>query len=154
MYIIYLILFAVILACDLISKHFIAASLKIGETIPVITNVFHITYVINDGAAFSIFSGKQTFLILITAAMLAAVIAYIAVKRPSNHVLMTSFTMILAGGTGNLFDRIIFNGVRDFFDLRIINFAVFNVADIFVVCGAILLAVYLIFFEDKEVNTN
>ena len=58
--------------------------------------------------------------------------------------------MIIAGGTGNLYDRVVLKGVRDFFDLRIINFAVFNAADIFVVCGALLLAVYLLFFDEKK----
>ena len=150
MYVIYIILYAVMLAADLISKHITAANMKIGQTIPVIRNVFHITYVMNEGAAFSIFSGKQTFLVIITAAALLAVIIYIAVKRPKNPLIMTSLTMILAGGTGNLYDRIALNGVRDFFDFRIINFAVFNVADIFVVCGALLLALYLLLSDEKE----
>ena len=58
--------------------------------------------------------------------------------------------MILAGGTGNLYDRIVLNGVRDFFDFRIINFAVFNIADIFVVCGALLLVLYLWLSDEKK----
>ncbi len=150
MYVIYLILYAVMLAADLISKHIAEANMKLGQTIPVIRNVFHITYVMNEGAAFSIFSGKQTFLVIITAAALLAVIIYIAVKRPKNPLIMTSLTMILAGGTGNLYDRIVLNGVRDFFDFRIINFAVFNIADIFVVCGALLLALYLWLSDEKK----
>lgn len=150
MYVIYLILYAVMLAADLISKHIAEANMKLGQTIPVIRNVFHITYVMNEGAAFSIFSGKQTFLVIITAAALLAVIIYIAVKRPKNPLIMTSLTMILAGGTGNLYDRIVLNGVRDFFDFRIINFAVFNIADIFVVCGALLLVLYLWLSNEKK----
>lgn len=150
MYVIYLILYAVMLAADLISKHIAEANMKLGQTIPVIRNVFHITYVMNEGAAFSIFSGKQTFLVIITAAAMLAVIIYIAVKRPKNPLIMTSLTMILAGGTGNLYDRIVLNGVRDFFDFRIINFAVFNIADIFVVCGALLLMLYLWLSDEKK----
>lgn len=150
MYVIYLILYAVMLAADLISKHIAEANMKLGQTIPVIRNVFHITYVMNEGAAFSIFSGKQTFLVIITAAALLAVIIYIAVKRPKKPLIMTSLTMILAGGTGNLYDRIVLNGVRDFFDFRIINFAVFNIADIFVVCGALLLVLYLWLSDEKK----
>ena len=150
MYVIYLILYAVMLAADLISKPIAEANMKLGQTIPVIRNVFHITYVMNEGAAFSIFSGKQTFLVIITAAALLAVIIYIAVKRPKNPLIMTSLTMILAGGTGNLYDRIVLNGVRDFFDFRIINFAVFNIADIFVVCGALLLVLYLWLSDEKK----
>lgn len=79
-----------------------------------------------------------------------AIIIYIAVKRPKNPLIMTSLTMILAGGTGNLYDRIVLNGVRDFFDFRIINFAVFNIADIFVVCGALLLVLYLWLSDEKK----
>lgn len=150
MYIVYLILFAAMLSGDLISKHIVAAEMKIGQTVPVIHGVFHITYVVNEGAAFGIFSGKQILLAILTAAVIGAVVVYIALKRPKNPLLMLSLTMICAGGIGNLYDRIVINGVRDFFDFRIINFAVFNVADVFVVCGAALLAVYLLFFDEKK----
>lgn len=154
-YIIYLILFAAMLAADLISKYIVAANFTVGQTLPVIRGVFHITYVINNGAAFSLFAGKQMFLIILTAAVILAAVVYIAAKRPKNPLVLLSLTMILAGGCGNLFDRITLNGVRDFFDFRIINFAVFNTADIFVVCGAVLLAVYLLFFDEKNgVNAN
>lgn len=150
MYIIYCVLFAAMLALDLISKYIVDVKMEPGQTFAVIDGVFHITYVINEGAAFSIFSGRQIFLIGITAAALLAAVVYIFVKRPKKRMIMLPFTMILAGGTGNLYDRIFLNGVRDFFDFRLINFAVFNVADIFVVCGALLLMLYLLFFEDKK----
>ena len=152
MYIIYLISGLLMLAADIGAKQIVRANMSVGDTIPLIKNVFHITYVRNEGAAFSILSGKQELLIIMTAVFLIALLIYIIVKKPDKHMQMLPLTMILAGGVGNLIDRATLGYVVDFFDFRLINFAVFNIADIFVVCGAILLGVWLIFFEEKNVN--
>ncbi len=152
MYIIYLISGLLMLAADIGAKQIVRANMSVGETIPLIKNVFHITYVRNEGAAFSILSGKQELLIILTAVFLIALLIYIIVKKPDKHLQMLPLTMILAGGVGNLIDRATLGYVVDFFDFRLINFAVFNIADIFVVCGAILLGVWLIFFEEKNAN--
>jgi len=138
------------LISDLFVKNIVRSNMKVGETIPLIENVFHITYVQNTGAAFSIMSGKQLLLIIMTTVMLLIVLGYIILKRPKNKLLMSSLVLILAGGVGNLIDRIHLGYVVDFFDFRLINFAIFNTADTFVVCGTILLAVYLMFFDKQN----
>lgn len=139
-----------LIALDQWTKWLVTSSMELGESIPVIENVFHLTYVQNTGAAFSILEGKQWLLLGVTGLLLAAIIVYVVWKRPQGRMLLLSLSMIVAGGVGNLMDRLRLGYVVDFFDARIIRFAVFNVADIFVVCGTILLAVWFLFFEGKK----
>lgn len=134
-------------AVDYFVKYAVTSHMSLGQSIPVFENVFHITYVQNTGAAFSIFSGKMTFLTIITALVLLGIIIFIAVKRPQSKIVLLSLTMIFAGGCGNMIDRISKGYVVDMFDFRLINFAVFNAADVFVVCGCILLVIHSIFFD-------
>ena len=71
-------------------------------------------------------------------------------KKPKSRILGISLAMIAGGGIGNLIDRISLQYVVDFIDFRIINFPVFNVADIFVSIGAVLMVIYILFFEGKD----
>jgi signal peptidase II len=122
------------------------------ETYPLINNVFHLTYVENRGAAFGILQNRQWFFILITFIVLAVVIFYIYNKKDKlNNFLLIALAMIVGGAIGNLIDRMIRGFVVDFFDFTLINFAVFNIADCFVVVGTILLAIYIIFESKKEI---
>ncbi len=133
-------------------KFWAASSLKLIPTIPLIQDVLHLTYRENKGAAFSILEGKTFFLIIITAAMLL-VMLYILLKKVMTHpVIVSAFSLIIAGGIGNLIDRIFRPGgiVVDYIDFRLINFPVFNFADICVVIGTALFIIYLIFLEPKE----
>ncbi len=130
------------IALDIISKHIISANMFIGESIPLIQNVFHITYVLNDGAAFSMLQGKTLFLIIITIAIILSALVYLFIKKPKDKLLLLSITLILSGAIGNLIDRVTMGHVVDFLDFRLINFAVFNVADCYVTIGAILLCIY------------
>ena len=110
----------------------------------------NLTYVENTGAAFSILEGKQIFLIVITSVVIAAMIVMLLTKRVKSKPVMWSIALIIAGGIGNLIDRI-FNGyVVDFVDVRIIKFAVFNFADICAVVGAVLLILFIIIDEVKS----
>lgn len=71
-------------------------------------------------------------------------------QKKESKVLLIALAMVIGGAIGNMYDRIVLGYVVDYFDFRVINFAVFNVADVFVVCGSILLGIYLIFIEGKE----
>lgn len=114
----------------------------------------NLTYVENTGAAFSILEGKQIFLIVITSVVIAAMIVMLLTKRVKSKPVMWSIALIIAGGIGNLIDRI-FNGyVVDFVDVRIIKFAVFNFADICAVVGAVLLILFIIIDEVKSAATK
>ncbi len=149
MYLLYMCLAAVMLLLDYITKWAAASRLAQMRTLAVFEGVFHLTYCENTGAAFGIFAGKPYLLAAVSCVMIAAVIVYVAIKKPKSHLLMLSLTMIISGGLGNVIDRVTKGYVVDFFDFRIINFAIFNVADIFVCCGVALLAVYMLFTNNK-----
>ena len=124
------------------------------EEIPVIKDVLYFTYVENRGAAFGILQNHRWIFITVTILAMIAIIVYIAWKEPKNKILLVSLALILGGGIGNLIDRISLSYVIDFIDVRLIHFPVFNIADICVVCGCILLCIYILFFDGKNGETE
>lgn len=144
----YYALILLILLLDQLTKHLIAANIKLNSSVSVIDSVFYLTYVHNYGAAFSILQNKKNFFIVVTVVVAAAMLIAIAKNRTRYHkALLTGFAMIAGGGAGNLADRIRYGYVIDFFDFRV--WPVFNIADIFIVCGTALLVYYVIFIEPK-----
>lgn len=136
---------------DQIAKYFAQLKLLKVNTVPIIKDVLHLTYVENTGAAFSVFRDKQVFLIGVTI-MVGVFIGLLLLKAvKTNEILVyrISLLLVLGGAIGNIIDRIRLHYVIDFIDFRIINFAVFNIADIFVVVGTILLSYSVLF---KNVN--
>lgn len=128
----------IFLALDQLSKYLVDSSMELGQTIPLIKGVFDLTYVRNDGAAWNILSGKQTLLIVVTGAVMLTIIAYVIVNRKKISLLeKLSLGMIVGGGIGNLIGRASVGYVIDFLNIQIIP--VFNVADIGVTVGCILL---------------
>ena len=148
---------AVLAAVDQITKHIALTKLKpIGNT-TFIKGFMDFTFVENRGAAFGILNGK-IWLLLVLAAIICAVIIYSMLKMPKTkeyRLLKAALTLILAGAVGNVIDRVIRGYVVDFFEFTFISFPVFNMADIYVVVGAIAMALIMIFFikdEDKTGN--
>lgn len=126
-----------------------------GESISVIDNVFSFTYVLNNGAAFGILKNQRFFFLLATVVICVCGILLL-LRLPQKHLMLKlSSGFILGGALGNLIDRVIVGSVRDFLDATFIetittySFPVFNVADIFVVCGVIMLGIYILFIHDK-----
>ncbi len=140
----------VLLAVDQITKLIVLKTLTSVETMPVLQNIFHLTYCENRGAAFGILQNQTWIFIIITIAVLVAVIYFMVRMRPKNIWLNLSLILLIGGALGNFVDRIFRGFVIDFLDFRIINFPIFNVADCFVVVGAILLGCYIIFSEQKK----
>ncbi len=129
---------------DQLTKYLVVSNMFIGQTIPVIKDVFHITYVRNTGAAFSILSGSMTLFYIITPIALA-VFTYILIKERKGKKLQLVLLGGIIGGTiGNFIDRVAYGYVIDFIDCRFINFAIFNVADMFLTCCVILYVLLLI----------
>jgi len=119
------------------------------ESIPVIQDVFHITYIHNTGAAFSIMAGQISLLILLPLFMIIAAVVFMFVMRKKGHpMLMTSVALIAGGGVGNLIDRMMLGYVVDYLDFRV--FPIFNLADIAVCVGCGLLILYVLFFDGKQ----
>lgn len=144
----YLLIVAIIVA-DQISKAYIHATMILGQSIPVIEDVFHITYVRNTGAAFSILQGEAVLLTVLPILFITAIVIFMKVKGKNLHwSLNTALSLIVAGGAGNLIDRIRLGYVVDFFDFRV--FPVFNIADIAVCTGCALMIVYIIFFDRSD----
>lgn len=112
----------------------------------------NLTYQQNTGAAFSILRDKQLFLIILTSIVILGVIILMLTKRVKKPVYVWSFSLIIAGGIGNLIDRIAHGYVVDFIDFRIIKFAVFNFADICAVVGTIILVLF--YFAEEIKNSR
>ena len=140
---------------DVLSKRAIVETLRVERaSIAIIPNVFHFTYIRNHGAAFSILAGNPLlkWLSLIVSLIL---IAIAIAKTFSNIWEQLGFGLILAGAVGNGIDRLFFDGsVVDFIDLRIINFAIFNWADISINLGIICLLVHTFIYQPKQPNSN
>lgn len=140
----------IILLCpiiDQLTKLLVINNLKSISTFPIIKNVFHLTYVENTGAAFSVFN-KNTMALTILTSVFILILLYFLYRETmtnNNTFMKIGVSFIIGGAIGNLIDRIFRSYVVDFFDLRIINFAVFNVADLFVTIGAIFVLYVLVF---------
>lgn len=140
----------VLVAVDQLIKLWATANLAPVGAMPLIPGVVELRYVLNEGAAFSMLSGKQGFLIAFTGIALAALLGYMLYKRPARTLEYCSMLFILAGGVGNLIDRILHQKVVDYINLLFMDFAVFNFADILVCVGFGLLILDMILDEVKK----
>ena len=145
----YILIILSLIGIDQFSKYLALKYLKGVSSIPIINDVFHLTYVENRGAAFGLFQNNQ--IIFVVVAMIACIVGlYYLYKKDLNLLAKSSIILLISGAIGNMIDRVKLGFVVDYFDFRIVWEYVFNVADIFVVVGTILLCIYILFFEDKE----
>lgn len=136
------IIISIILLCiDQISKLLVVNLLTKTDSITIIKNFFYLTYINNDGAAFSILVGKRIFLILIAVLVIVMLIRYIKKNNIQNKLELVSISLIIGGSLGNLMDRVVRGYVIDFLDFKIFNYnsPIFNLADTFIVIGVFLL---------------
>lgn len=137
-------LFFGVVACDQITKAIVMRSMVPGQSIPILQDIFHLTYVLNPGAAFGIFSNQRIFLLITGAVLILATAYFYPLLKKSDSFLRFGAMAILSGAIANLIDRIQTGYVVDFFDFRI--WPVFNVADIAIVLGMGLM-IYAILFR-------
>ena len=111
----------------------------------------NLTYLENRGAAFGILQDKRIFFLIITIAIVCYLLYYFYKSYKTNPVILnTSLSLIISGALGNFYDRFVNGFVVDFLEFSFFSFPVFNVADIFVTLGCVLMIVYIIFIhEDK-----
>lgn len=139
----------ILIAVDRITKNWAAHALASGD-IAVIDKVLYFRYTENTGVAFSMFSDNRWVLVGITSVMLIVALAFFLSGKIKDKLELFALSLIIAGGVGNLIDRLSLGYVIDFIDVRIINFAIFNVADMCITIGAILVCIAAFAAEKRE----
>lgn len=143
------ILILLIAGLDQLSKFWVVHNMTLGQSIPVLKGVFELHYVRNSGMAWSLFDGGGARWFFVVMTLLVFVLVIFAVKK---HWLQGKFQLlsvaaVMGGALGNFIDRLLTGEVVDMIRVTFIDFPVFNVADCFVTCGAILLMAGIL-FED------
>lgn len=145
----------IVLVFDQLSKALASTYLKLNVPKKIIKNFFYLTFCENDGIAWGLFSNHQALIIIFTIVALLVIYKFIySFKNNSRNNI--AFGLIIGGLFGNLADRILFGSVRDFFDFTIFNYdyPVFNIADIAIVVGVILLIIAIFKGEDLSENNS
>ena len=138
---------AVLIIIDRISKILAAKYLAGGPSVVVIPYLLGLRYLENTGMAFSLLSGKTVFLAVVTALALIVMAYCLFVKKLGDRFERFCFILIFAGGVGNLIDRVFQGYVIDYFEFLFMDFAIFNVADVYVCVGVGLYALYTFYTE-------
>ncbi|HJN56650.1 MAG: signal peptidase II [Candidatus Woesearchaeota archaeon] len=125
---------------DQIVKFLIRINFELNQTIPILKNIFHLTYINNYGAGFGILQQQKWILIFISLIVIGFILYYLDRIKEKEAFLQVLVGLVLGGTIGNLIDRISFGYVVDFLDFRI--WPIFNFADSFVTIGIIGLIVY------------
>lgn len=128
---------AAVVFVDLLSKIFVVRYMGLNESIPIIKNIFHLTYVQNPGAAFGILAYRTGFFVLAALIVVSFIIIYLRHLPQGHSMLRFALALQLGGVLGNLIDRLRLGYVIDFLDFRV--WPVFNLADIAIVIGIGLL---------------
>lgn len=139
------------LIIDRLTKAWAAGGIEAGEFIP---GIVGFRYAENTGVAFSFLSGMPWLVSIITVALVVGITALLIVDKGLSRWTRLGLWLIVAGGLGNLYDRFAYGYVVDFIELLFMNFAIFNVADICVCCGAVIAAAGLLFIDMKEEKTT
>lgn len=145
----YAVIAVALVLLDQVVKFLVRANIPLYTSVTLIPGVMDLTYVQNTGAAFSLLN-EHTWVLTLISAVVSAALAVVLVKRVfRTRAANALLAVVLAGAVGNLIDRVAFGYVTDMFKTTFMNFAVFNVADICLVCGIIALCIYVLFFYDK-----
>ena len=141
---------ALIAGIDQLIKLWIVGNFQLYEERPFLQigslDILHLHYIRNTGSAFSSFAGMTWLLLIVTAVGVGACIYFLVNKSKDRPLLFWSLTMILGGAVGNMIDRIFRGGaVVDYLDVKLFNFA-----DCFITVGTVLLAVYILFFMERD----
>ena len=130
------------LILDQLTKYIVVQKFTaIGDSFPLWENIFHFTYVINTGAAFSVFRGGVSWLRWLSLIVSIGLIAFVWYVPRMSKIEQLSYGFILAGALGNGIDRFLFGYVVDFLDFRLIEFPVFNIADVSINLGILFLLI-------------
>ena len=146
----------VLAIADQIIKFFVSTNLKEIGSVSVIDNLLSFTYVANNGVAFGSFAGNRWIFVVLTTALIAAILIYMFKKKPKSKLFYASVALVIGGGIGNLIDRIFYGYVIDYISLSFFP-PVCNFADYCITVGTVLLMVYVLFFSEvgkKELKND
>ncbi len=144
----YCLFIAGIVAADQITKALVVARIALYADVPFLPGILQLTYVQNNGAAFSSFSGQQWLFALIFLVFTGLILwEYFRKKAGFTPFERWCIAAVYGGGLANMIDRIRLGYVVDMFETTFVDFPVFNVADCFITCGCILVMVHLIFWN-------
>lgn len=134
-----------IVAADQFTKYLVVQNIPLYEEVTFLPGVLNFTYVRNTGAAFSMLQGMQwLFVVLFLALTVAILYEYFKKPLPFTTFERWCIAAIYGGGLGNMIDRVRLGYVVDMLETKFITFPVFNVADCFITCGAILLIAHMV----------
>lgn len=143
---------AVLAAIDQLIKHAVLEKLVPVGSVTVLDGVLAWTYAENTGAAFSIFTGNTSFLSVFTAVALIVGIGYLLISKRHPLIYDICIPLLIAGGLGNLIDRLALGFVVDYIQVLFVNFPIFNFADCLVTCSAIVLMIYLVYDMVQDIK--
>ena len=145
-------LVVLVIALDQAVKYYIVSNFSLGQVRKFIPKIVSLTYLRNTGAAFSILENQQWFFALITCAVLGAASWYLFKHIQGSKWLLSGLILIIAGGLGNFIDRIQQGFVVDMFQLDFVNFAIFNVADMYLTVGVVILLMVILKEETNGIE--
>ena len=143
----------VIVTLDQWSKWAIKTSFQLYESKPVIQDIFHFTYVTNDGMAFGLsFPGGKHILLVMTILLTGFIVGFLWKEKDGHPLVKYGLALILSGAIGNLIDRLLYGKVVDFLDVMVGNFHwyIFNVADSAVTVGMVLFIIHSFLIEESS----
>lgn len=145
--IIYYIIAMILIGLDQLSKYLTVQEIALGEVVSLVPNVLSLTYIRNSGAAWSILEDQMIFFYVITVVVVGALIYFLHTEGKKSPIASTGITFIMGGAIGNFIDRLHLKYVIDMIRLEFINFPIFNVADMALTIGVIILIGYIVYDE-------
>lgn len=146
-----LIVIALLVGLDQLVKFLVKTNIPMGDHRDFIPHILGLSHIHNTGAAFSMLSGARWFFVVLTVVVVIGMLYVLLTKKITHPFGVWSMVLVIGGAIGNLIDRALYGYVVDMFEVLFMNFAIFNVADIFVVVGGIAFCVYYAFIHDKYV---
>ena len=144
---------ALIVVADQLTKYYVVTNYTLGESVPIIDGIFNLTYIHNSGAAFGILKNQRWFFLAITAIIIIICVTMLIRRTYKSKWMYWAICTVLGGGVGNMIDRIFRDGkVIDFIEFGFFEFPIFNLADIAVTVGAIMIFLYFLSDMIKDVK--
>lgn len=145
-----ILIMAVLIAADQIIKAIVVKYLSAGGSVDALFGLLRFRYVENTGAAFSSFQNHTGFLTVFTVVVIVMVLFVLLTQKIKPGMIYWCLTAVVAGGVGNLLDRIFRGFVVDYIEPTFVNFAVFNFADCCITVGACLMIIFTVYDLVKE----